>query len=171
MIYDFQELANAFAEIPCDFPQKAANMIKTHPRIFAYGAGRSGLMIKAFAMRLAQAGYTVYAVGDVTTPAIDKGDLLILASASGETSSVIRCAETARAVGADILVLTASAHATLGANADERVIFSAPTKNEQGSGAVMGTVFEQAVLLFCDKIVEALGADASNMRARHANLE
>ena len=171
MTYDFGELAAAFAEIPCGFAEKAANAIKAHNRIFVYGAGRSGLMIKAFAMRLAQAGYTVYAVGEVTTPAITEGDLLVLASASGETASVIRCAETARAVGADVLALTASAHATLVSIADEIAVFSAPTKNEQGSGAVMGTVFEQAVLLYCDKIVEALGADTAKMRARHANLE
>ncbi|HBR2675150.1 TPA: 6-phospho-3-hexuloisomerase, partial [Klebsiella pneumoniae] len=50
--------------------------------VFVFGAGRSLLMLKAFAMRLMHIGLKVHVVGDVVTPALQKGDLLLLASAS-----------------------------------------------------------------------------------------
>ena len=59
--------------------------IKNHKRIFVYGTGRSGLMLKALAMRLMQMGLDAYVVGETTTPSVQEGDLLIVASASGET--------------------------------------------------------------------------------------
>ena len=52
-------------------------------RIIVCGTGRSGLMLKSFAMRLMQIGYISYVVGETITPAIKEGDLLIVASASG----------------------------------------------------------------------------------------
>lgn len=171
MTYDFDSLSAIFAQIPFDGREKMIEAIQAHKRIFLYGAGRSGLMIKAFAMRLAQAGYTVFAVGEVTTPAIAEGDLLILASASGETASVLRYAETAKAMNATVLALTATADGALAQTADVVIHLSAPTKNEPQKGSIMGTLFEQSVLLFGDAVIEALGANTEKMRARHANLE
>ena len=43
-------------------------------RIFIAGKGRSGLQMKAFAMRLMHLGFTVHVVDDVTTPALAVGD-------------------------------------------------------------------------------------------------
>ena len=73
--------------------------IQQHKRIFVYGTGRSGLMLKAFAMRLMQLGLNSFVVGETTTPSVQKGDLLILASASGETESVNIMAKSARNKG------------------------------------------------------------------------
>ncbi|MBQ8310439.1 MAG: SIS domain-containing protein [Clostridia bacterium] len=171
MVYDFQALSEIFEQIPTDAPQNIAKLIHSHPRIFLYGAGRSGLMLKAFAMRLAQAGFVTFAVGETVTPAIVRGDLLIVASASGRTASVLRCAETARTVGATVCALTASSDAPLAALSDSTVLLHAPTKDSAPSSSIMGTLFEQSVLLLCDRSVEKLGVDADQMRARHANLE
>lgn len=170
MQYDFGGLSAIFARIPHQAPSRAAFLIKSYQRIFVHGAGRSGLMMRAFAMRLAQAGYTVFAVGDVTTPAIEKTDLLILASASGETDGVVRCARVAKSIDATVFALTAKEASTLASLSDEIVCLPAATKNDAGSG-IMGTLFEQAILLFGDAVIAALGADATAMRARHANLE
>jgi 6-phospho-3-hexuloisomerase len=46
-------------------------------RIFVMGAGRSGLVAKAFAMRLMHLGFTVYVVGETTTPAVGQKDVVI----------------------------------------------------------------------------------------------
>ena len=47
-------------------------------RVFTAGAGRSGLMVKAFAMRLMHIGITSYVLGETVTPSIEKSDLLII---------------------------------------------------------------------------------------------
>jgi 6-phospho-3-hexuloisomerase len=41
-------------------------------------------------------GYTVFIVGETNTPAILEGDLLLVASGSGTTSSVVSSAEKAK---------------------------------------------------------------------------
>ncbi len=47
------------------------------------GAGRSGLVGKAFAMRLMHLGFDVYVLGETITPSIGEGDLVIVISGSG----------------------------------------------------------------------------------------
>jgi 6-phospho-3-hexuloisomerase len=56
--------------------------------VFVMGAGRSGLVAKAFAMRLMQLGLSVYVVGEITTPAVLPQDVVIAISGSGETHTV-----------------------------------------------------------------------------------
>ncbi len=173
MIYNFGALAEVFRQLPEDSAERAACIINAHSRIFVYGAGRSGLMLKALAMRLAQAGRTVYVVGETVTPAIGGNDLLILASASGNTASVCRYAKIAKDAGADLLILTASPESELTqitGKAD--VCFRTPTKEDAANPvSLMGTLFEQALLLFCDQVILYLNEDAAEMRKRHANLE
>ena len=172
MVYDFSALSDIFKDVPDGAVSKTADIIKKHPRIFLYGAGRSGLMTKAFAMRLAQAGYTVYAVGETVTPAIAENDLLLLASASGKTESVLRYAVVAKELGAAVYSITASENSPLSDICQSIVTLSAPTKDSKPSGgSIMGTLFEQALLLFFDAVVKELCTDGQKMRTRHANLE
>ena len=173
MKYDFSGLENIFNAIDSASVEKAVNAINTHKKIFVYGAGRSGLMLKALAMRLAQAGRTVYVVGETVTPAIEKNDLLILASASGTTQSVLRYAETAKKVGADLYIITASQESPLSKIAgDVGACLPAPTKDTQSvKTCIMGSLFEQALLLFADYIIASLNENTDKMRKRHANLE
>ena len=60
------------------------------------GAGRSGLVAKAFAMRLMHLGFTAYVVGETITPAMRPKDLLVIFSGSGRTKTIADIAETAR---------------------------------------------------------------------------
>ena len=64
-----------------------ASLMQQAKRIFVIGAGRTGLMMKAAAMRFMHMGFTVHVVGETTTPAILEGDLLLAASGSGTTSA------------------------------------------------------------------------------------
>ncbi|MBQ9760198.1 MAG: SIS domain-containing protein [Clostridia bacterium] len=171
MKYDFGQLQAVFEEIDEKSVACLVEAIEGHGRIFLYGAGRSGLMLKALAMRLSQMGKTVYAVGEVVTPAIEKGDLLITASASGTTASVCRNAQIAKEVGASVYAITASAASPLVSFSDGCVLLATPTKDCTDGGSLMGTLFEQAVLLLGDRIIAELPTDAAQMRARHANLE
>ena len=171
MNYGIKELGELLEKVPNESLEALAAAVKSHRRVFVYGAGRSGLMLKAFAMRLAQADFTAYVVGETVTPAIGEGDLLVLASASGKTSSVVRYASVAKEYGAEVFAITSSADSPLAAYADGKLLVSAPTKDTAPSGSIMGTLFEQSVLLLCDAAVPMLCGDAKKMRARHANLE
>jgi 6-phospho-3-hexuloisomerase len=54
-------------------------------------------------------GYTVFIVGETNTPAILEGDLLLVASGSGTTSSVVSSAE--KESKATVIAITADAKA------------------------------------------------------------
>ncbi|TLN15244.1 SIS domain-containing protein, partial [bacterium] len=64
-------------------------------RVLLVGAGRSGLVARAFALRLMHLGFNVYVHGETITPAIGKGDLVIAISGSGSTKLVVTAAEIA----------------------------------------------------------------------------
>ncbi len=64
-------------------------------RIYVMGAGRSGLVAKAFAMRLMHLGLSSFVVGETITPAMSVGDLIVVFSGSGRTLTVADIAETA----------------------------------------------------------------------------
>lgn len=170
------ELRGLFDALDPSAAAEAAGAVEAHGRIFVCGAGRSGLMLRAFAMRLAQMGKTVFVVGETVTPSVGGGDLLVAASASGTTAGVLRNAGIALGAGADLFVITASADSPLAAmNTCGCVVLPAATKDRaEGSAQLMGSLFEQALLLFGDAVTERLAAAsgaAVQMRARHANLE
>jgi 6-phospho-3-hexuloisomerase len=146
--------------------------------IFLMGAGRTGLMMKASAMRLMHLGYKVYVVGETTTPAINEGDLLIAGSGSGTTSGVVRAAETAKTVGASVVCFTTSPASPLAALADFTVAIPAAQKqvrDEDVSKQYAGSLFEQSLLMSFDALIQALweldGSTASELWKRHANIE
>ena len=80
--------------------------VLTAKRIFIAGKGRSGLQMKAFAMRLMHLGLTVHVVDDVTTPALAEHDLLLIGSSSGRTGSLLRYIESTKTTGARLAAIT-----------------------------------------------------------------
>lgn len=116
------ELKNASVQMPEEKIDQFIEAVDTHERIFVYGTGRSGLMLKALAMRLMQMGYQSYVVGETTTPSVGKGDLLIVASASGETQSVCSAADDGAKQGTDVLVITGSKESTLSRNHEPLIL-------------------------------------------------
>ena len=151
--------------------EDAAARILAADRVFFTGAERSGLMLRAWAMRLVQMGRTAYAAGDVSTPAIGRGDLLVAASASGSTASVLRHVRTALDAGADVCIITARRDSPLTALAPADVILPAQHKDAAGGLQPMGSLFEQGLLILGDAVVLAAAPDPAALRARHANLE
>ena len=167
-----QELQAAAQALSVDAVNCCAQKIAAHERVFVYGAGRSGLMLKALAMRLMQMGKTVYVVGETITPSIQAGDLLIVASASGTTHSVCHYAAQAAKIQADVLVITAEKDSELAEISAPDVIIPAPTKhNLAASGQLMGSLFEQMILLFSDAVTMALAQNRDTLSRNHANLE
>ena len=149
-------------------------------RVFVAGKGRSGLQMRAFAMRLMHLGLTVHVVDDVTTPAIGAGDLLLIGSSSGRTGSLLRYIDTVRETGARLATFSGVRDSPIAAAASSIVHipatnFKAGRQQGEESVLVMGSLFEHCLGLLCDLIIirlkADLGADESAMNARHANLE
>ena len=146
--------------------------------IFITAAGRSGFAMRAAAMRLMHLGLKVYFVGDTTTPAIQSGDLLIAASGSGTTNTIVRAAEKAKSIGARVAALTTQAQSPVGNLANLIVNIPAAEKQDHESNRsrqYAGSLFEQFLLLLSDALFHELwkssGIAAAELWKRHANLE
>ncbi|WP_316821327.1 6-phospho-3-hexuloisomerase [Pedobacter gandavensis] len=163
---DFKEVATLVMTI------KAAN------RVFLIAAGRSGFAMRSAAMRFMHLGLNAHFVGETTTPAIQEGDLLLAASGSGTTSSIVRAAEKARSVGATVVALSTQTQSSLSSIADQLILIPAAEKEDhEGSRSrqYAGSLFEQFLLLLTDAIFQSLWKmeDTPNAELwkRHANLE
>jgi 6-phospho-3-hexuloisomerase len=146
--------------------------------IFLIASGRSGYAMRSFAMRLMHLGLNVHFVGDTTTPAIQLGDLLLAASGSGTTSSVVRAAEKAKQIGANVISITTNASAPLAEISDAHIYVPAAEKEDHRGGKskqYAGSLFEQAILLITDAVFLELwridGTPAEELWKRHANME
>ena len=175
------EVVSCVRQVSTEDLIQAGELIASSPRIFMAGAGRSGLCMKAFGMRLMHLGKTVYVAGETITPSIAASDLLILGSGSGRTASLLAMAEQARRRGAQVLLFTTDATSPLGQLSNFRVVIPAPSlKSIEGapgyiSAQPMGTLFEQSMLILCDSLILRLmqfnGVSAAQMLEHHANLE
>ncbi len=174
------EVSAALTSIDQDDVLALEQIIQRAHHIFVAGTGRSGLCLRAFAMRLMHLGLSAYVVGDVTTPGITKSDLLLIGSGSGRTASLVQYTTRARALTAKVALITATRLSPIGEIADQIVEINAPTPKSDAvarsfSIQPMGTLFEQTLGLLLDVIVlqlmNDLNVDAGQMFARHANLE
>lgn len=87
-------------------------------RVYVAGAGRSGLVSRAFAMRLMHIGFESYVIGETITPAFSAGDTLVAFSGSGETNSIFDICETAKELGGKLCLITASPDSRIARIAD-----------------------------------------------------
>jgi 6-phospho-3-hexuloisomerase len=147
-------------------------------RVFVFGTGRSGLVLKMFAMRLMHLGLAAQVVGETTTTAIAAGDVLLLASGSGSTKSVLAMAQTARQAGAGVVSVTATAGSRLVELSDDVLLIPAGTKSNVDTAAsrqYAGSLFEQSTLISLDILFHTLwkatGLPAEALSSRHTNLE
>lgn len=177
------ELRRTLNQISCDEIDSLVREVTGARRVFVAGAGRSGLVMRSFAMRLAQLGLTVHVVGETTSPAVRPGDLLLIGSGSGVTDRLVHYAGKAAEAGARVAAATADPASPAARLADVAVVIPAPTPKsskeaigqEQRSGQPMGTLFEQSLGVLLDACVMLLMArldeTGRSMFARHANLE
>ena len=151
---------------------RAVDLLLKAPSIFVYGAGRSGIIGRAFAMRLVQAGLSAYVIGESVTPIVRKGDAVFILSNRGESYSSIQTANIVRREGADLIVLTARPTSKLAHAASLLLGIGLPEDPERPSLAPLGTLFESASLRLTDALVaellKARGETEDSMRRRHA---
>lgn len=170
------------------------NEIISAERIYVAGAGRSGFVAKAFAMRLMHLGFDVYVVGEIVTPAFSNKDTLVAFSGSGETNSIVDICEIVKGLGGKVCLVTASPSSRMERIADRVVNVGdltgyfqkdkTPFELRQITGqyrsvtsafAPLGTLFETLALVFSDAVISAIietqKADIDEMKQRLANVQ
>ncbi len=157
-------------------------------KILVMGAGRSGLVGKAFAMRLMHLGYNAFVLGETIVPRIGKNDIVIAISGSGRTRLIVTAAEAAKAVGATLIAITTYPDSPLGKLAD--IVVTVPGRSKVAKEedyfarqilgiheplAPLGTLFEDTCMVFLDglivELMRRLGKNEKEIRQRHANIE
>ncbi|KUK70393.1 MAG: Hexulose-6-phosphate isomerase [Methanomicrobiales archaeon 53_19] len=187
MAQKIQSIAESIADEEVDAFTKA---ILSANRVYVMGAGRSGLVAKAFAMRLMHLGFISYVVGETITPAIDKNDMLIAFSGSGNTRSIADVAQTAKGLGATVGLITSNKESAIGQIADTIVVIESQRDavtdesheydirqmmGEHKSFAPLGTIFETTSMVFSDALVshlmEITETSEGELKKRHTNIE
>ena len=171
-----QQLASTVGGAQTQQMAHVARLMQGKKMICTTGAGRTGLVMRMLAMRLAQMGLPVQVAGDVTCGPVGEGCVLVVGSGSGETGGLVQQAQKAKMAGAKLAVLTTAPESTLAAMADAVAVVPAPTKEKAGGSVLpMGSLFDEGLLLVCDSLVaylmEQCGVTEADMKARHANLE
>lgn len=166
-----RELSSILHEVNAGNAEKLVEGILSSDRIFLAGMGRSGLVARSFAMRLMQIGLQVYIIGDATTPAIAKGDLLVAISGSGETSTTYHIASAAKSFGARVFLLTSRDTSRIGEFSDLIIVLpDAPQPI-----LPLKSAFESAAHIFLDAVVilmmKKTEMTEQEMMKRHSNLE
>lgn len=144
--------------------------------VFVYGAGRSGLVAKAFAIRLVHLGFQAFVIGETITVPVTQGDLVVIVSGSGETIPAVMTAEIAHKLGAQVISITGKRNSDIARFADSTLFISSDcNEKERKRYAPLGTLFEASVWVLLDGLIADLlqgkKETEENMRKRHATLE
>jgi 6-phospho-3-hexuloisomerase len=124
-------------------------------------------------------GIDAHFVGDMTTPPIRNGDLLIASAGPGSFSTVLALENIALQAGARVMIVTAQSDGHAAKKADVVIELKAQTMANDGHSTAsllpMGSLFEAAQLVFFDLISIVLREQTrqtpEEMRDRHTNLE
>ncbi|KAK3039277.1 hypothetical protein RJ639_027981 [Escallonia herrerae] len=154
-------------------------------KIFLYGVGREGLMLRALCMRLAHLGLPAHCVFDMPTPPISAPDLLVASAGPGSFATVDAICGVAKSNGGRVLLLTAQTESQLAVKWASAVAYiPAKTMADDGDGGggredrqllPMGSLYEGAMFVLFEMVVfelaVVLGQSPDAIRARHTNLE
>ncbi len=171
-----------------NFVKAIEEIYRGNRKILVVGVGRSGLVGRAFAMRLRHLGARSYVVGETITPSVEEGDLLVAISGSGSTQVIVAAAEAAKKMKARVAAVTSYYDSPLGRLADLVVLVPGRTKlasmddyfARQILGiheplSPLGTLFEDTAMVVLDAIIaelmKRLGKNESDLAKRHANIE
>ena len=173
------ELRHVLLAITEDATVQVIDRITGAGRIFTYGVGREGLVLRSFCMRLFHLGLDAHVVGDMTTPHLGPGDLLVTSAGPGHFSTVAALMGIVRAAGGKVLMFTANPAGDLSVKADDVVVIPGQTMaagaGERASVQPMGSLYEQAMWMYLDyvtlRLAQHRGISFANMSHRHTNLE
>jgi len=167
--------------------EKVIKYILGAEKIFVYGAGRSGLIARAFGMQLMHFGKEIYVVGETINPPAGESDLFIIVSGSGETESAVDLATLASKLGVRIIAVTSNKKSRLAKIAKNIIFIDSKYKKHiekdyilrqlsyRDMKAYEPTLFEICALVVLESIIEELlhrtGKTSYDLMKRHANVE
>jgi 6-phospho-3-hexuloisomerase len=171
-----------------NFVKSIEEIYRRNKKILVVGVGRSGLVGRAFAMRLRHLGVRSYVLGETITPSVEEGDLLVAISGSGSTQVIVAAAEAAKKMKARVAAVTSYYDSPLGRLADLVVFVPGRTKlasmddyfARQILGiheplSPLGTLFEDTAMVVLDatiaELMKRLGKNERDLAKRHANIE
>lgn len=163
----------ALAGVSAAQTERVVGRILGSARIFVYGAGRSGFVARSFTMRLKHLGMPIVRMSiDPTTPP-GPDDCAVIISGTGETPSSVDYANLAHSGGAPVFALTGRQDSALARTGAEVLLLSSPRSSKEPLMAPLGTVFEEAALVYLDSLVAVLmgrlGQTEDDLRRRHGN--
>lgn len=174
------ELASVFARLDDAAVDTMVARLAEARRIVVFGGGRERLQIMGLAMRMFHMGLNAAVEGDMTTPAVGKGDVFLVTCGPGYISTAEALMRVARDAGAEVLFVTAQPQGRCAPLAHMILHLPAQTMaDDQGpdrsSVLPMGSLFEGALFVLFEvmvlKLKARLGITAEAMRANHTNLE
>lgn len=171
------EILNASNKFNLDQLDDFVSKIEKADRIACIGAGRVGLAMRSFSMRLMHLGYTSLYVGETNLPRLDKNDLLIIGSGSGETRTLVTIAEVASSSNLPIALITATPKSSIALKSNIVLTMHNQSIREFSENSIqpMTTLFEQSLQILLDAIVLHLmsvtGQTSDILLSRHNILE
>jgi 6-phospho-3-hexuloisomerase len=173
------EIEYCLSKTNFDSYEEFINYLVQHRKVVLFGAGRVGLVLRTFAMRLVHMGFDAHFLGDATVPNLKAGELMIIGSGSGSTQSVLKYAEIANQTGINVALITATIDSPISKIAKIEFILNTPSKTKGidsfTSQQPMTTLFEQTLLVFLDGLVldlmNILDINSDQMWSRHNAIE
>jgi 6-phospho-3-hexuloisomerase len=174
------EISQAISNTDLEGYEEFLDLIKKdNTKVVCIGAGRVGLAMRGFAMRLGHMGIESYFLGDTTVPRTGLGDLMLVGSGSGSTASILKMVEVAHEKGLKIGLVTATENSPMGEIAKSKVILKTQLKNSEDDPLTsiqpMTTLFEQTLGIFLDATVLDLmvkfNETSETMLKRHNVIE
>lgn len=181
ILSEIKELLDSIDEQEVD---SFVDLILSADKVVGYGAGRMGLSLKAFIMRLNHLGIEAFYYDDTYIPPMEEYDLLLISSGSGETLTVRTFMDKARKVSnCSIGVITGSRNSYMGRIADSVIVYkpcngglnSEDSEDKINSVQIMSTLNEQATYILFDimakKIADKLKLKPEWIKGNHFNVE
>ena len=175
-----KEISALFADVDDAAVGELIARLAKARRIVTFGAGRERLQIMGFTMRLFHLGMNASVAGDMTTPPVGEGDVLLATCGPGDLSTVTALAKQAKEAEAEVIMITAQPGGASIELADFVLTLPAQTMADDQDPSArsllpMGSLFEGALFVLFEAAVlrlkETLGVTAAEMRANHTNLE
>ena len=156
------ELAAVFSRLDDNAVDAVIERLAQARRIVVFGGGREKLQIMGFAMRLFHIGLQAAVEGDMTTPAVAKGDVFLVTCGPGWIATAEALKQVARSAGAEVVLITAQTGGRCSTLADLVLHLPAQTMaDDQGAATSvlpMGSLFEGALFVLFEVMVLKLNA-------------
>ncbi len=176
-----EEHKEVFSLLSMEQLEQFMEAVASANNIFVLGAGREGISLRGFAMRLAHMGKRAQWIWDDTTIGIKPGDLLVMSDGRGDIGSFSYIMQKAKDAGGKLALFTGNPD---GVNVKKYADFVLFVRSQAylverddvvPTVQIMGNQYEQQLYMLCDVIImlltEKLGMTFADLEARHRNVE